>query len=60
MSKLINKPTQLIRVLKNRRGQTLVEYGLLLVLIAVVVIAAVTLVGEKTSTMFSTISTSLP
>jgi Flp pilus assembly pilin Flp len=32
---------------KSEKGQTLVEYGLLLVLIAVVVIAAVTTVGKK-------------
>lgn len=47
-------------ILRNSKGQTLVEYGLLLILIAVVVIAAVTFVGQKTNTMYSTISTSLP
>lgn len=47
-------------ILKNSKGQTLIEYGLLLILIAVVVIAAVTFVGQKTNKMYSTISTSLP
>jgi len=47
-------------ILKNSRGQTLIEYGLLLILIAVVVIAAVTFVGQKTNNMYSTISTSMP
>jgi len=44
----------------NHRGQVLIEYGFLLILIAVVVIAAVTLVGQKTQNKYSTISHSLP
>jgi pilus assembly protein Flp/PilA len=49
-----------IRILKNSKGQVLIEYGFLLILIAIVVIAAVTLVGQKTQDKYSTISQSLP
>lgn len=51
---------QLLWFLKDSKGQTLIEYGLLLVLIAVVVIGAVTIVGHKTNNTFSTIGSSLP
>lgn len=60
MSRFIGKIGNPTRILKNSRGQTLIEYGLLLVLIAVVVITAVTLVGERTNNAFSTVSSALP
>jgi pilus assembly protein Flp/PilA len=60
MARFIGKIGNPIRILKNSRGQTLVEYGLLLVLIAVVVITAVTAVGQRTSEKFSTVSSALP
>lgn len=59
MKQLIDKNVRPIRILKGSRGQTLIEYSLLLILIAIVVIAAVSLVGQKTNNMFSTISTSI-
>ena len=37
-------------------GQGLVEYGMILVLIMVVVVAILTLMGGRVSTMFSTIN----
>jgi pilus assembly protein Flp/PilA len=46
--------------LRNREeGQALVEYALLLALIAVVSIAVLTVLGTKVSHIFSKISTSL-
>lgn len=39
--------------IKNERGASLVEYALLLALIAVVCIVAITLIGEKASESFS-------
>jgi pilus assembly protein Flp/PilA len=36
----------------NKNGQTLVEYALLLVLIAMVVIAAVTFIGQTTNNSY--------
>ncbi len=46
------------RVERDERGATLVEYGLLVGLIAVVCIAAITLLGENISLMFNRIGTS--
>lgn len=54
------------RILQNRvdgtkdRGATAVEYGLLVGLIAVVIIAAVTLLGTRLQTLFQKIVAALP
>ena len=44
---------------KSDEGVTAIEYGLIAALIAVVIIAAVTLVGTELETTFTTISTKL-
>jgi pilus assembly protein Flp/PilA len=44
---------------RDDRGASAVEYGLLVGLIAVVIIAAVTLLGTKLSDLFGTITSSL-
>jgi pilus assembly protein Flp/PilA len=41
--------------LKGDRGASMVEYALLVILIAIVALVAVTLVGEQTSTLYSEI-----
>jgi Flp pilus assembly pilin Flp len=41
------------KVIRDSKGQTLVEYGLVLLLIAVVVMISVKLVSEKTCAMYS-------
>jgi pilus assembly protein Flp/PilA len=41
---------------RKEEGATLAEYGLLLALIAVVCIAAITLLGGQLSTMFSSLA----
>jgi pilus assembly protein Flp/PilA len=46
-------------ITRQEEGATLAEYGLLLALIAVVCLAAITTLGTKISTMFSTVATSL-
>jgi pilus assembly protein Flp/PilA len=43
----------------KEEGATLAEYGLLVALVAVVCIAAIALLGEKISTMFSTVAASV-
>jgi pilus assembly protein Flp/PilA len=43
----------------DETGASMVEYGLLLALIAVVCIAAITLVGTKISSMFSSVAGSI-
>ena len=42
----------LIKFLQEEEGQTLVEYGMLISLIALVVIAAVTLFGSRVANMW--------
>ena len=39
--------------IKNERGATAVEYGVMVALIAAVIIAAVVFLGQKTSSTFS-------
>ena len=43
----------------NESGATAIEYGLIAALIAVVIISAVTAVGTKLSTTFTSVSTAL-
>ena len=43
----------------GERGQGMVEYGLILVLIAIVVIIVVASIGKKTSNVFSNVSNAL-
>jgi pilus assembly protein Flp/PilA len=47
------------RFRQDEEGASLAEYGLLLALIALVCIAAVTVLGTKVSSVFSTIAGSL-
>jgi pilus assembly protein Flp/PilA len=43
----------------NERGQGLLEYAIILVLVAVVVVALVRLIGPRIGNTFSTINSSL-
>lgn len=47
------------RFFREEDGQTLVEYGLLVALIALVVIAILTLLGTKIQNVFVRINTSI-
>lgn len=49
----------LLRVLKNEKGQGMVEYALLVGLIAVVVVAVLVLLGPAIAAKFQQIITSL-
>jgi pilus assembly protein Flp/PilA len=53
MTKLFSK------LFKNEDGATAIEYGLIAALIAVVIIGAVTTVGTKLTTTFTTIGASI-
>ena len=44
---------------KNEEGQGMVEYGLIIALVAVVVIVGISLVGNKANTLFSGVSDKL-
>lgn len=46
-------------VAEREEGQGLVEYALIIVLVAIVVIAALTLLGDQISSVFSRISDTL-
>ena len=50
---------KLRKFLSNESGATAIEYGLLAGLIAVVIIAGVTLAGDNLSTLFNSVATSL-
>lgn len=51
---------EMVRVmLRNEKGQGMVEYGLILALIAVVVIGVMTTMGTDLKGMFTTVSGSL-
>ena len=51
-----NDMTNLIQCLRNEEGATAIEYGLIAGLIAVVIIAAVTLLGGDIAGVFTGIS----
>jgi len=46
-------------VMKGEEGATMVEYGLMLALIAIVAMAGAALVGTNTSTLFSIVGNTL-
>ena len=48
------------KLLRNRQGQGLVEYALLIAGVALVAIVGVSLFGEKTSDMIDAVATVLP
>jgi pilus assembly protein Flp/PilA len=54
-SKMMSKLTQL----KSKKGQTLVEYGLILALVAIVVIAILTMLGTQLQSIFGRITATL-
>jgi pilus assembly protein Flp/PilA len=51
-----NLMTKLTNPLANKEGATAVEYGLMVALIAVVIIAAVTILGTNLSDKFQTVA----
>ncbi len=52
---IVNRLSQL----RREEGQTLTEYALILVLVAIAAIVAVTALGSQVSTVFDSISTAL-
>jgi pilus assembly protein Flp/PilA len=54
------KMDKLIRFFKDEEGATAVEYGIMVALIAIVIIAAVTLVGQGLSTTFQSVADTIP
>lgn len=50
----------MIRLRKDEKGATAVEYGIMVALIAVVIIIAVTLLGNNLSSMFNNVAGKVP
>jgi len=55
---MLNKIQKMLKV-SSKKGQTLVEYGLILALVAVVLIAALTLMKNSISNTFSEVTSQL-
>ena len=51
--------SKFLKLIKDSKGATAIEYGLIAALIAVACIAALTTVGTKLATKFNTVSNSL-
>ena len=51
--------SKLMQRLTNDRGASMVEYGLLVVLIAIVALTAVAMMGEEVSNLYSEIDSGL-
>ena len=59
MTKLYIQMRNRLEQLKSKKGQTLVEYGLILALVAIVVIAILTLMGTQLQSIFGKITATL-
>jgi pilus assembly protein Flp/PilA len=51
--------TKLVAMIQDEEGATMVEYGLLVALIALVAIVGVTLLGTNLNNLFSTVAGSV-
>jgi pilus assembly protein Flp/PilA len=51
--------SKFLKLIKNNKGATAIEYGLIAALIAVAAIGAMTAVGSKLSTTFGNVSSKL-
>ena len=62
LSQIVKFQVRVTSLLSDRRdrGATAVEYGLMVALIAVVIIGAVTLLGQQLSSLFGGVTSKLP
>ncbi|HXH53048.1 MAG TPA: Flp family type IVb pilin [Sphingomicrobium sp.] len=51
--------SKFLKLIRNEKGATAIEYGLIAALIAVAAIGAMTSVGSQLNTTFTNVSTSL-
>ena len=59
INKVITSAKVALRRMKSKKGQTLVEYALILAFISVVAISVLIALGGKITSVFSTISSQL-
>jgi pilus assembly protein Flp/PilA len=56
---IVRRLAELVERLRREHGQGMVEYGLILVLVAIAVVVALTSVGGQLKTVFNTIKNGL-
>jgi Flp pilus assembly pilin Flp len=59
LKKVINRARAALRRAKSKKGQTLVEYALILAFISVVAISVLIALGNQIKSVFTTISSQL-
>jgi pilus assembly protein Flp/PilA len=59
LSMIANLQSLLARMVRDEEGQGLAEYALILVFVAIVVIAALTLLGSNISSVLNHVATSI-
>jgi Flp pilus assembly pilin Flp len=59
INKVITRAKTVLRRLKSKKGQTLVEYALILAFIAVVAISVLLALGKTVTGVFSTVNSQL-
>ncbi|HUB67438.1 MAG TPA: Flp family type IVb pilin [Candidatus Methylacidiphilales bacterium] len=59
LKKVINRARAALRRAKSKKGQTLVEYALILAFISVVAISVLIALGNQVKSVFTTISSQL-
>jgi pilus assembly protein Flp/PilA len=52
--------SRILKLIHNDKGATAVEYGLMVALIAVVIIASVTLLGTRLEAIFAAVAAAIP
>jgi pilus assembly protein Flp/PilA len=60
LTKLYVWCSTLLEPLRSKKGQTMVEYALILALIAIIVMAAASFLGSKTTSVYSKVANTLP
>jgi Flp pilus assembly pilin Flp len=59
INKVITSAKVALRRMKSKKGQTLVEYALILAFISVVAISVLIALGQQVKTVFSTVTSQL-
>ncbi len=59
INKVINRAKSALRRMKSKKGQTLVEYALILAFISVVAISVLIALGNQVKSVFTTITSQL-
>ncbi len=57
---MLNLMVKLQNMFRNEKGQGMVEYGLIIGLVAIIAISALTFLGPKVAGVFNAISSALP